>query len=300
MKRTPIVIFFLSLLLSSAVAQSAKPEAAKPDAKKPDSAQQDAAKPASANQDATKSAAPMQMMTYQLVLLRNVAKPADAASQPGAQPTSQHAAATARKAQGQNQGQKMMGHLANLARLNRERINLIYGPFTANGAASLNDIAGIAILDVPDAATARKHFAEDPFVKAGDMTVEVKPWFGPRGYFAPPAVFADDPSKIQPDPLIFGVLVRGPAAKITPPVHTLEQRQEIQKGHLAYLGETHKQGKLVMAGPFMEDGDWRGIVVYRVASVDEAQKIAADDPAVKAGRLALEARPWMTLKGILK
>ncbi|HUQ95525.1 MAG TPA: YciI family protein, partial [Bryobacteraceae bacterium] len=67
----------------------------------------------------------------------------------------------------------------------------------------------------------------------------------------------------------------------------------------------HKQGKLVMAGPFMpgpsgDAGDWRGIVVYRVGSVAEAQQLAANDPAAKAGRLAIEARPWMTLKGILK
>jgi uncharacterized protein len=80
----------------------------------------------------------------------------------------------------------------------------------------------------------------------------------------------------------------------------MEQRQELQKGHLAYMGELNKQGKLVMAGPFMEDGDWRGVVVYRVGSVADAQALAANDPAVKAGRLAIEARSWMTLKGILK
>jgi len=83
-------------------------------------------------------------------------------------------------------------------------------------------------------------------------------------------------------------------------VHTMEQRQELQKGHLAYMAELNKQGKLVMAGPFMEDGDWRGIVVYRVGSVAEAQALAANDPSVKAGRLAIEARSWTTLKGILK
>ena len=44
----------------------------------------------------------------------------------------------------------------------------------------------------------------------------------------------------------------------------------------------------------------RGIVVYRVKDVAEAQALAADDPAVKAGRLVLEAYPWMTFKGILK
>ena len=75
---------------------------------------------------------------------------------------------------------------------------------------------------------------------------------------------------------------------------------EIQKGHLAYMESLNKQGKLVMAGPFADNASARGIVVYRVRDVAEAKALAAEDPAVKAGRLVLEAYPWMTFKGILK
>jgi uncharacterized protein YciI len=50
----------------------------------------------------------------------------------------------------------------------------------------------------------------------------------------------------------------------------------------------------------MDDTPMRGIVVYRAASVDEARALASEDPAVKAGRLVLDAHPWMTFKGILK
>jgi uncharacterized protein YciI len=74
----------------------------------------------------------------------------------------------------------------------------------------------------------------------------------------------------------------------------------MQKQHLAYMDVLHQQGKLVLAGPFLDDSEWRGVVVYRVAGVEEAKQLAAGDPAVKAGRLAIDARPWMTLKGILK
>jgi uncharacterized protein len=62
----------------------------------------------------------------------------------------------------------------------------------------------------------------------------------------------------------------------------------------------HAQGKLPVAGPFADDGPARGVVVYRVKDVAEAKALAAQDPAVKAGRLVLEAYPWMTFKGILK
>lgn len=175
-------------------------------------------------------------------------------------------------------------HLANLAKYNAQRINVLYGPFLDNG-----ELRGIAILDVPNADEARKVFAEDPYVKAGHMIVEVHPWYGPKGWFHPP----DDPPTTEP--LIFGFLVRGPA-----PALPTAQAEEVQKGHLAYMAELNKQGKLVAAGPFGDDTPRRGIVIYRVKTVDEAKQLAAGDPAVKAGRLVLDARPWMTFKGILK
>lgn len=208
-------------------------------------------------------AAAQEMMTYQMVLFRtgpNKDIPADKA--------------------------KVLadGHLAGLAKLNAERVNVLYGPFLDEG-----DIRGLAILDVPDAATAKAKLADDPFVKAGHMVLDVKPWMGPRGWFSPPA---------QPqafDRLVFGFLMRaGPTS------HTPAEVQAIQKGHLAYMDDLHTQGKLVAAGPFGDSSDYRGIVIYRVATVDEARALAAGDPAVKAGRLRIEARPWMTFKGILK
>jgi uncharacterized protein YciI len=55
-----------------------------------------------------------------------------------------------------------------------------------------------------------------------------------------------------------------------------------------------------MAGPLVNAGARRGVVVYRVSDVEAAEALAADDPSVKAGRLRLEAYPWMTFKGILK
>ncbi len=281
----------LVVLLASVVAYPQKTDAPEAAAKKA------AAKKA----ETKKSEAPLPMMTYQVVFFK--AGPAKTqATAPAKSPSAEEAKAAKMKG-AQAQGTMMQGHLANLARLNNERANLIYGPFTDTNpqTATMNELRGVAILDVPDAETAKKYFAEDPFVTSGQMVLEVKPWLGPKGWFSAPIVPpGDDSAKMAMEPLIFGILVRGPAAKASPPVHTMEQRQEFQKGHLAYMGELHKQGKLVMAGPFMEDGDWRGVVVYRVASVADAQALAANDPAVKAGRLAIEARSWMTLKGILQ
>jgi len=209
------------------------------------------------------------MMTYQMVLLKKG-------------PTAPPSAPDVQK--------KMQDeHLAGLAELNRKRINLIYGPMLDGG-----DLQGVAILDVPDADAAKNAFANDPFVKAGVMVPEVHPWMGPKGWFStPPSYDVSNPSNLEP--FIFGFLVRGTNASPDP-----STAAEIQKGHLAYMSSLHEQGKLPAAGPFADQGRLRGIVIYRVKDVAEAMTLAAEDPAVKAGRLLLEAHQWMTFKGILK
>ena len=212
---------------------------------------------------------PLEMMTYQLVLLKKgtTPPPSGAAEQQAMQ----------------NE------HLAKLAEHNKKGVNVVYGPVLADA-----DIRGIAVLAVPAAEDARKLFAPDPFVKAGVMTTEVYGWMGPKGWFhAPVSYDVSNPANLEP--LIFGFLVRG--ANTSQDKNTADT---LQKGHLAYMDALHKQGKLVMAGPLVDGGARRGVVVYRVKDVAEAQALAAEDPAVKAGRLALEAYPWMTFKGILK
>lgn len=217
--------------------------------------------PSLARQDA-----PPEMMTYQLVLLKKG-------------PSAPPAAAS----------EMQREHLAQLAELNRKRIALIYGPVLADA-----DIQGIAILAAASADQARAHFASDPFVKAGVMVPEVRQWMGPRGWFGTPVSY-DAGNSANLEPLIFGFLVRGPNTSQDKPT-----ADALQKGHLAYMDALHKEGKLVMAGPLLGSGAARGLVVYRVKDVAAAQALAAEDPAVKAGRLTLDAYPWMTFKGILK
>jgi uncharacterized protein YciI len=93
----------------------------------------------------------------------------------------------------------------------------------------------------------------------------------------------------------FGVLMKGPkwSAEPTP------ERAKIQEGHLAHLQAMWKAGKLVLAGPLGDDGDWRGVLIYRTKTLEEAQRLAGDDPAVAAGRLVVTMHPWMIERGIL-
>lgn len=76
-----------------------------------------------------------------------------------------------------------------------------------------------------------------------------------------------------------------------------EEAMEIQKKHLDHLQKMAKMGKTSITGPFGDDGEIRGIVVYNTATMEEARKLAEQDPAVKAGRLVVEVHPWWAAKG---
>lgn len=93
----------------------------------------------------------------------------------------------------------------------------------------------------------------------------------------------------------FGVLMKGPkwSAEDTP------ERTKIQEGHMAHLDAMSKAGKLVVAGPLADDGDWRGVLVYRTKTLEEAQRLTSADPAVKAGRLVVTMHPWLVQRGVL-
>ena len=90
----------------------------------------------------------------------------------------------------------------------------------------------------------------------------------------------------------FVMLVKGPN-------WTGQSNPDLMKQHLAHLRSMWEAKKLVIAGPLLDDGTTRGLCVYKVSSVEEARALASDDPAVKAGRFAVEVHPWMVQKGIL-
>jgi uncharacterized protein len=71
----------------------------------------------------------------------------------------------------------------------------------------------------------------------------------------------------------------------------------IQRAHMAHIRKMAADGKLVMAGPFLDNGELRGIFIFDVATLEEARALTEADPAVKAGKLILELHPWMSQRG---
>lgn len=67
---------------------------------------------------------------------------------------------------------------------------------------------------------------------------------------------------------------------------------ELQNAHMQNIRRLGKAGKLILAGPFLDDGDLRGLYVFDVSSVEEARALTETDPAIQAGRLEMELHPW--------
>lgn len=72
---------------------------------------------------------------------------------------------------------------------------------------------------------------------------------------------------------------------------------QIQKAHMDNISKMSKDGVLSIAGPFGGNGDLRGIFIFNVKTKEEAEILAAEDPAVKSGRLTAEVYEWWSAKG---
>lgn len=73
--------------------------------------------------------------------------------------------------------------------------------------------------------------------------------------------------------------------------------RQLQQGHMANINKMAEMKKLAIAGPFLDDGHWRGIFILDVETVDEAKQLIEADPAIKAGRLSYEIHPWYGARG---
>lgn len=176
-------------------------------------------------------------------------------------------------------------HLGNVIELYNSGKAVLAGPF-GDGT----NLIGIFILRTASPTEAKSWIDADPAVKAGLMVGEMHPWWS-EDIFKKPVM----PLKL--DVVYFGFLKKGPNRKEgdgdTPEI------QELQKAHIANIVRLADMKKMVMAGPFGDDGDLRGIFVFRVASMKEAQDLAASDPMIKIDRLRIELHPWSVPEGVI-
>jgi uncharacterized protein YciI len=94
------------------------------------------------------------------------------------------------------------------------------------------------------------------------------------------------PKNMKPYYLELLVKSDKPDSEVTP----AESAERMQK-HLAYIRSQVEAGRFVLVGPLTEDNRIRGIAVIQAASLEEAQRIAAGDPAAQSGHMAVEVHP---------
>ena len=69
------------------------------------------------------------------------------------------------------------------------------------------------------------------------------------------------------------------------------KRIEMQKAHLKNIIRLANEGKLIVAGPFLDDQPVEGIFIFNVESIEEA-KALTNLISHSVGELIMELRPW--------
>jgi len=69
---------------------------------------------------------------------------------------------------------------------------------------------------------------------------------------------------------------------------------ELMKGHMTNIGKLADEGKIIVAGPFLEKNkeNYRGMFIFNTKSKEEAESWVKTDPAVAAGIFSYEIFPW--------
>lgn len=86
------------------------------------------------------------------------------------------------------------------------------------------------------------------------------------------------------------------------PAHDEETLERIQREHLAYHAALRASGEVATNGPVTNQADesLRGLTFYRTGSLERSRELAEADPAVRAGRLAVDVMTWLCPPGGLR
>ncbi len=70
-------------------------------------------------------------------------------------------------------------------------------------------------------------------------------------------------------------------------------RDSLFRGHMQNINRLASNGKLVVAGPLQKNNkDYRGIFIFNVATIQEAETLVMEDPAVREKIFDVEFYQW--------
>jgi len=175
------------------------------------------------------------------------------------------------------EGEKVQAaHMANIKRLYDEGHLVAAGPFL-DGTA----LRGILVLKTASRTEAQQWLDSDPAVKAGRLIGDLHPFTAPVGTFRAPK-----DANVDMETYAMIVLTdrfRRDAAPL--------------QAEAGYVERLHASGKLALAALF-RDGELGGVLVLTVP-LDEAKKLAIENPLVTRGYMTTEVHPWLSQRGVL-
>ena len=66
----------------------------------------------------------------------------------------------------------------------------------------------------------------------------------------------------------------------------------LQQAHLDHQAMQADRGLIVIAGPFGDNGSWRGLLLYDCDTKEEVEGYLQQDPYVRRKKLSYEIHPW--------
>jgi uncharacterized protein len=195
----------------------------------------------------------------------------------------------ARKALGQEEGARIQAaHMANIQGMAARGALVAAGPFDDQPTT----ISGVFIMKASSLEEARRIAEQDPTVLERRNRIDAHAWLGPNGigeeYKRLHKERPDAPEGMGVQPLF--LIYRGSAWAPGAP--------ELNE-HAAYLDRLRIEGKMAMAGPTENDDPLQGMVVFPRIGVQEAQRLMAEDPAVKANVLKAEFHHWWCAEHVI-
>jgi uncharacterized protein YciI len=182
--------------------------------------------------------------------------------------------------------------MANIRKMAEDGVLIAAGPFDDTPIT----ISGMFVFKVGSLQSAQAIAAQDPTVTEHRNTVDVHAWQGPPGiaveYFRLHKLNPNTPENMQVHPLC--VLYRGIAWE-----EKLRTRDALLVAHQRYVDRLRDQGKLGAAGGIEAPDDLLGLVIFKSISLEEAQRLLSEDPAVQAGVLRVEYHSWWSSDYVL-
>ncbi|HNY41263.1 MAG TPA: YciI family protein [Bryobacteraceae bacterium] len=173
-------------------------------------------------------------------------------------------------------------HLAHMTKMALQGHLLAAGPIPTPGGPR-----GIVIYRCQSIDQAVAWTSQDPAVVNKRLLIDMHLWNAPAGLGEPlsTALKSDPAAKYTMVQLPLIILRKTPKAAAGIPESAL-------KSHFDFYTRLNAQGKVRIAGPFIDSPSIVGVFVLSAMTLDEAKTLMAADPLVAAGYATLEPHMW--------